>query len=242
MHINLVLHQNPNLSLDLLLKQLLQSNRIRRELGDTLPELLRGHSILVQVEAEERLVLEVAALGDVEVGGIGRVELLGDRVGRVVELLQEVGLGMVSYRRPHSVSEGQTYRDGQVVAASELGDLAGVTERSSHDNGLVAVLLVVVEDALHRLDTGVLLGGVFALVGSLEPVEDTANERRDKEGTRLSTGDGLHEGEHEGQVAVDLVLSLEDVGCLDTLPGGSDLDQNAIPRDAERLVELQGSV
>lgn len=48
-----------------------------------------------------------------------------------------------------------------------------VTERSTHDDGLVAVLLVVVEDLLNGLDTGILLIGV---VGSglvlLVPVEN----------------------------------------------------------------------
>lgn len=85
----------PNLTLDLLLEQLLQSDRVRRELGDTLTELLRGHGILVQFEAEQSLILDVAALGDVKARSIGCVELLGDRVGRVVELLQEVGLRWV---------------------------------------------------------------------------------------------------------------------------------------------------
>jgi hypothetical protein len=134
------------------------------------------------------------------------------------------------------------YRDGQVVAAGQLGDLADVTEGSTHDNGVVAVLLVVVVDGLHRLDAGVLLGGEFALVGSLEPVEDAADEGRDEEGTGLGTGNGLDQREHEGQVAVDLVLGLEDVGGLDALPGGGDLDQNAVPGDTERLVYLPGSV
>ena len=38
-----------------------------------------------------------------------------------------------------------------------------VTERSTHDNSLVSVLLVVVEDLLYGLDTRVLLA---AVVGS----------------------------------------------------------------------------
>lgn len=135
-----------------------------------------------------------------------------------------------------------TYRDGQVVAASQLSDLASVPERCTHDNGIVAVLLVVVVDALDGLDTGVLLGGIFALVGGLEPVKDAADERRDEEGTGLGTGDGLNQREHQGQVAVDLVLRLEDVSGLDALPGGSDLDQDAVAGNADRLVHLAGLV
>lgn len=85
----------------------------------------------------------------------------------------------------------QTYRNGKVVTASKLSDLANTSKRSTHDNGLVAVLLVVVEDALDGLDTWVLLLGVVLLRGSLEPVEDTANEGGDEVGASLSGGNGL---------------------------------------------------
>ena len=156
-------------------------------------------------------------------GNILAGQLLGDAGGRVVQVLQQVG------------------RDGQVVATSQLGDLTSVTERSTHDNGLVAVLFVVVEDGLHRLDTGVLLGSVLLLVVGLVPVKDTTNEGRDEEGAGLSTGDGLDGREDEGQVAVDAVLALEDVGGLDTLPGGGDLDEDTVLGDALRFVELWSS-
>ena len=42
----------------------------------------------------------------------------------------------------------ETYRDGEIIASRELSDLTGVPERRAHDNGLVAELLVVVEDRL----------------------------------------------------------------------------------------------
>jgi len=100
------------------------------------------------------------------------------------------------------------------------------------------VLLVVVEDVLDGLDTGVLLRAVVALVGGLEPVEDTADEGRDQESTGLGGGNGLNQGEHQGQVAVDAVLRLEDVGSLDSLVGGGNLDQDAVLLDANLLVEL----
>lgn len=102
------------------------------------------------------------------------------------------------------------------------------------------MLLVVVEDGLNGLDTGVLLGGVVALVGGLVPVKDTADEGRDEESTGLGGGDGLDAGEHEGQVAVDAVVSLEDLSGLDTLPGGGNLDQDALLGDTDFLVELWG--
>ena len=101
------------------------------------------------------------------------------------------------------------------------------------------MLLVVVEDGLDGLDTGVLLGSVVALVGSLVPVEDTADEGGDQEGTGLGGGDGLDEGEHQGEVAVDAVLGLQDVGGLDTLVGGGNLDQDAVLGDTVLLVQLK---
>lgn len=73
---------------------------------------------------------------------------------RVLELFKELG------------------GDGEVVATGELGDLTSVSERSTHDNRLVTVLLVVVEDLLDRLDSWVGLGGVLLTSGLLVPVED----------------------------------------------------------------------
>jgi len=128
--------------------------------------------------------------------------------------------------------------NGEVVAAGELGDLADVAEGGAHDDGLVVVLLVVVEDLDDGLDTGVVLGGVLLLGVGLVPVEDTADEGRDEVGTGLGGGDGLGQGEHEGQVAVDAVLALELVGGLDALPGGSELDEDARLVNAGLLVEL----
>lgn len=206
--------------MDLLLQELLQSNGVSSKLGDTFPQLLRRHRVLVQLEPEQRLVLQVRPLGDVQRGRLLALQLLGHcRVG-VVQVLQQVG------------------RDGQVVTPGQLGDLARVPERSTHDDGLVAMLLIVVEDALHRLDTGVLLGAILLLVRRLEPVQDPADERRDQKGAGLGTRDGLDEREHQSQVDVDVVLGLEDMGGLDTLPGGGDLDQDPVPGDTLLFVEL----
>ena len=131
-----------------------------------------------------------------------------------------------------------TYGNGEVVATSELSDFANVTERSTHDDSLVAELLVVVEDALDGGNTGVLLLGVLLLVGGLEPVQDTADEGGDEVGVGLGGADGLDLREHEGKVAVDAVVALKDLGSLDTLPGRGNLDQDTVLGDALLLVEL----
>lgn len=77
---------------DLLPDDVLQGNGISGELADTLAQLLDSHPVLVEVEAEERLVLDVRLLLDVEGGSLARVKLLGDGLGGVEELVQQLGL------------------------------------------------------------------------------------------------------------------------------------------------------
>jgi hypothetical protein len=89
-----------HLRLDLLLQDVLEGDSIGGKLGDTLTELLNGHSLLVKLEAEQGLVVEVAALGDIEAGGGGGVKLLGNGILGVVELLEETGLCFVSDMPP----------------------------------------------------------------------------------------------------------------------------------------------
>ena len=113
-----------------------------------------------------------------------------------------------------------------------------VAERGAHDDGVVAVLFVVVEDLLHGLHTRVF----FALVARarlvlLVPVENAADEGRDEGDTSLCAGDGLSEAEEEGEVAVDAILLLELARGLDTLPSRSNLDQDALLLDTDALVE-----
>jgi hypothetical protein len=72
----------------------------------------------------------------------------------------------------------------------------------------------------------VVLAGVL-----LVPVEDAADEGRDEGDLGLGAGDGLVQAEEQGQVAVDALL-LEDLGGLDALPGGGDLDEDASRGDA----------
>lgn len=82
--------------LELLLKDALKGVSVGSELADTLAELVHGHGVLVEVEAEEGLVLEVSFLLNVERACVRGIELLGDGLGAVVELLKESGLGWVS--------------------------------------------------------------------------------------------------------------------------------------------------
>ena len=54
------------------------------------------------------------------------------------------------------------------------------------------MLLVVVEDVLHGLNTGVLVGRVLLLRRCLEPVKNAANKGRDEESASLGGGNGLN--------------------------------------------------
>lgn len=152
-----------------------------------------------------------------------------------------LGYGRIYIRKSISSQQGtgKTYRDGQVVNTSKLSDLADVSERSAHDDGLVAELLVVVEDVLDGLDTGVLLLGVVLLVGGLVPVKDTADEGGDEVSTGLGGSDGLDRREKESKVAVDAVVALKNLGGLDTLPRRGDLNQDTVLGDALLLVQLR---
>jgi hypothetical protein len=225
--------------LDLLTEDVLEGDSIGSEFRDTLAELLGSHLVLVEVEAEGGLVVDVALLLNVKRVGLGSIELLGNGLCGVVQLLEKVGLYVVSI---HTWSAGlykSTYSNGEVVASSELSNLANGAERSTHDDGLVAVLLVVVEDAADGLDTGVLLLGVLLLGRSLVPVKNAADEGGDEESAGLSSGNSLDEREHQSQVGVDAVIPLEDLGGLDTLPCRGDLDKNALLANALLLVQLQ---
>ena len=118
------------------------------------------------------------------------------------------------------------------------------------------MLLVVVEDLLHRHDTRVLITSVRrAGLVLLVPVEDlqydlassslpykcaityAADEGGDEGNAGLSASNGLREAEKKGEVAVDAVVTLELARSLDTLPGGRDLDEDALLLDTNGLVE-----
>lgn len=76
--------------LDLLPENALQCDCIRRKLADTFSELLNRHLLLIEVEAEQRFVVDISALGNVQLVGIISEQLLGHLVCRVIEVLEQV--------------------------------------------------------------------------------------------------------------------------------------------------------
>ena len=98
-------------ALDLLLENSFESDRIGCELRDTFPELEHGHFLLVEVESECRLIVKVRLLRNVQALRIFSLQLLGDLLGRVVEVLEVVGLWpIISYMHFSSFAKS-TYRD-----------------------------------------------------------------------------------------------------------------------------------
>ena len=193
--------------------------------------------------------MEVGLFGNVERAGVVGLELGGDGVLGLVQFLEQVGLCfadvswktlMSTFARAEEIGreKSNTHGDGEVVTAGELCNLADAAEGGAHDDGLVAVLLVVVVDALHALDARVVLGAVLLLGRGLVPVEDAADKRRDEEDARLGGSDGLHLREEQRQVAVDAVLRLQHVRGLDAFVGRRDLDEHAVFGNADFFVEL----
>lgn len=86
------LHLSGNLVLD----NLLEGDGVSSKLADALAELLDSHLLLVEGEAELGLVVDESLALNVLGSGGGTVELLGDGVGAVEELLEETGLTLVS--------------------------------------------------------------------------------------------------------------------------------------------------
>lgn len=131
-----------------------------------------------------------------------------------------------------------TYRYRQVITTSQFCNLTNASERSTHDDSWVIVLLVVVENSLDGCDTGVFLGRIGLSSLCLVPIHDTSNKRRNKESASLSSGNSLNFGEQQGKVAIDLVITLEDARGLNTFPCGSNLDQNTGLVNADSFVKL----
>lgn len=119
------------LRLELLGDHLLHRSAVLSESGDTFSELSVGHGILGKIEQESGLVVNVRDLLNLLSGfSLVGAQLLFDGTGGVFELLEKLG------------------GDGEEIATSEFQDLTNVTEGSTHNDRLVAMLTVVVVDLL----------------------------------------------------------------------------------------------
>ncbi len=135
----------------------------------------------------------------------------------------------------------QVRADGQAVTAGQLFNLAEVTEARAHHHSLVAIGLVVVVDARHRLHARVIGTGVVVAVGLLVPVVDTAHERRNQEHPSLGTGHGLGKREQQRQVGLNAFF-FQLLRRADAFPGGGDLDQHTVTANAGFVVQVDQTV
>lgn len=134
-------------------------------------------------------------------------------------------------------------RNRKSVAAGQLNDFVDVSKGGTHDNGVVSVFFVVVVDFRHRDHTGIgcrleswkvfVFGQFFFFV----VIHDASDKGRNKGDAHLGAGNGLGQAKNECQVAGDS-LCFQDLGGLNALPGGGNLDEDAGLVDSLFLVEL----
>lgn len=124
---------------------------------------------------------------------------------------------------------------GSAKKERKKSESARSTQRQTESRGRAEFRRPASTFPTRRRLTGVSLVGLSG--GSLEPIHDSSDEGGDKGDLGLSAGDGLSETEEEGKVAVDTVLGLESSSGLDSLPSGSDLDENSVLLDTDGLVE-----
>ena len=118
---------------------------------------------------------------------------------------------MVRKSTPARALISPTYSDRVRISHTNRERSTGeyIAERSTHDDGPVSVLFVVVEDLANRLNARVILvfvsgSGLIFLV----PVQDTADEGRNESNASFGTSDSLAETEQESEVAMDLFITL----------------------------------
>jgi hypothetical protein len=148
---------------------------------------------------------------------------------------------MVRKSTPAKALISPTYNGRVRIPAMNLPSSMGsyITERSTHNDGSVFMLFVVVVDLANGLNAGV----IFVLVSGsglvlLVPIQNTANEGRNEGDTSFGTSHSLTETEQKSKVAMDLFITLEFTGSLDTLPGRRDLNENAFLGDTNGFVKL----
>jgi hypothetical protein len=121
------------------------------------------------------------------------------------------------------------------------------------------MLLVVIVDALDRLDTRIVITFIGLPRRLLVPIENlmvgkrfrlcnmtrrdkggmthSSDKRRNQSHASLRTRNGLAEAEEKGEVAVNVFVTLELSGGLNTFPGRCDLDQHTFPLDSNGFVK-----
>ena len=122
--------------------------------------------------------------------------------------------------------------DGEQVRSGQAHNLVHVAEAGTHHLSREARSLVVVVNADHGRDAGVLVRRELRAAVLLSvPVADTADEWRDESHSRVGAPDRLGKAEEQSQMAVNPLL-LQPPGCTNTVLGAGELDENAVTADA----------
>lgn len=183
---------------------------------DAVSEFVGCHGVFVQ-EPAEGFFIDMDAVDWLFGRPLGGQPAFDGGLG-VLEFFQEIGA------------------DGEEVAAGQFEDFAHVAETRAHDLGLVTEFFVVGVNLVDRLDAGVFRADEVFAGGGLVVIKDSSDEGGNESHAVVSAGDGLSEGEHEGEVAVDAFL-LQDPGSLGAFPGRSDFDEDAFAREAFLFVK-----
>mmetsp|Transcript_7486 Transcript_7486/g.16559 ORF Transcript_7486/g.16559 Transcript_7486/m.16559 type:complete len:275 (+) Transcript_7486:117-941(+) len=195
-----------------------QTDNILGKVSNTVGQLFRGHWVLIHHPAKCFFVH--VNLFNLHEGRLAGFQLFGNGNLRSREFVQQFG------------------RNGQSVAAAQFRDLILITERGSHDNGVVSVLFVVVVDLSDTNDAGVLLGleSVNAL-GLFVIIKDASDKGADQGNSAISTGNSLGKTKNQSEVAGNAFL-FQHFGGFDAFPCGSNLDQNGRLVHANFLVQF----
>jgi hypothetical protein len=200
------------------LEDVLKFDNILCEIADTLSKLFCGHGVFVKHPAE--MLLVNINLGNVHGNSLGGIELEGNGLGSCSQFVQKIG------------------GNGQTITSRQFNDFVSVTEGSSHNNGVVSMLFVVVEDAGDRDHTGIFRSRESSdTLVLFVPVHDATNKGRNQSASRLGASDGLRHGENQSQVTGDS-LFFKNLSGLDSLPSGGNLDEDAGLVDTDLLVKL----
>src|SRR5262249_12269887 len=175
---------SPDLFCNLGERVLLQVTRIAVEFTNAFGELLCSHCVFV-VHPAECLFIQMEAF------------FLDGLCFCWIEFTIESSLGFLQLVE-------KIRADREQVASRQADDLIHIPEAGAHHLSLVVVFLVIVVDARHRCNSGVLVGlNLLSPSFFLIPIVNATDEGRDQGHSRLGACDRLSETKKECQIAVN---------------------------------------
>ena len=144
---------------------------------------------------------------------------------------------MAAHRSMAGRQFGQQGRtDGEQITAGQRQNLPRAPEARPHHLASIAEALVIGVDTPYRQYARIVFGRVVLPGTCPVPVEDAPHERADQRHPGVGTGHRLGKAEQQRQVAVH-ALAFQHARRLDALPGGGNLDQHPLARNAGCLIQ-----